>query len=196
MSSLSKITIDLLNKNSESAFDIMFRLYYPRLVYFAREYVPYEVARGLAQEVFVVFLKKRPTFDNEYQLRGYLYTLTKNNCLMYLRRQKVKDEYANNITGQNIQNEVYQSALEQLDTSEVTFKEMESIIAKTIETLPPRCREVFILSRYDGKKNREIADDLSISIKAVEAHMTSALEVFRVALKDFLPFLTFLFVDF
>lgn len=196
MSSLSNITIDLLNKKNESAFDILFRLYYPRLVYFAKEYVPYEVARGIAQEVFVVFLKKRPVFENEYQLRGYLYTLTKNGCLMHLRHKKVKENYAMSITSQSIQNEVYESALEQLDTSEITFKEMESIIKKTLESLPPRCREVFILSRYEGKKNREIADCLSISVKAVEAQMTNALKIFRVALKDFLPFLTFLFIDF
>ena len=196
MSSLSKNTIDLLNKNNESSFDILFRLYYPRLVYFAKQYVSYEVARGIAQDVFIIFLDKKPTFDNEYQLRGYLYTLAKNNCLMHQRRKKVKENYANNITGENIQNQVYQSALEQLDTSAVTFKEMESIIAKTLDSLPPRCREVFILSRYEGKKNRETADILSISVKAVEAQMTNALKVFRVALKDFLPFITFLFVNF
>ena len=196
MSSLSQDIIELLNKKNESAFEVMFSLYYPRLVYFAREYVPYEVARGVVQESFITYLDKNPTLGNEYQLRSYLYTLVKNNCLMHLRHQKVKDRFINKSNELGMQSQIYQSALEQLNTTEVTFKEMELIINKTLESLPPRCREIFILSRYEGKKNREVATDLNISVKAVEAQITNALKVFRVALKDYLPFLTFLFIDF
>ena len=196
MKSLSKETIELLNTKDDAAFEIMFKLYYPRLVYFAKEYVSYEVAKGLVQEVFITFLENSPVFSHEAQLRSYLYTLVKNNCLMRLRHEKVKNRFIQQSEAANQQNHIYQSALEQLNTSEVTFKEMESIIKNTLDTLPPRCREVFVLSRYEGKRNREIADHLDISIKAVEAQITNALKMFRVSLKDFLPFLSFLFTDY
>lgn len=192
MSFLSKNTIEPLNSKDESAFQVMFCYYYPRLVYFAKEYVSYEDAKGIVQESFISFLEKTPTFFNEYQLRSYLYTLVKNSCLMHLRHQKVKTNYINKVNGQVLQSQVYQSALEQLDTSEITFREMESIIKNTLDSLAPRPREVFILSRYEGKKNVEIAVLLGISIKTVEAHITNTLKIFRVSLKDFLPLFSFL----
>ncbi len=193
MTLLSTEIIKLLNNKDESSFEVMFHLYYPRLVYFAKEYVSYEDAREIVQDAFVTFLEKNPTFSNDFQIRSYLYTLVKNNCLIHLRHQKVKNNFINKTNEDHVQNQVYQLALEQLDTSEFTFKEIEHIIKDTIESLPPRCREIFILSRINNKKNREIADDLNISIKAVEAQITNALKIFRVALKDFLPFIIFIF---
>lgn len=195
MSTLSKDIIDRLNKKDEFAFDVMFRLYYPRLVYFAREYVSYEIARGAVQESFITFWEKNPVVLNEYQLRSYLYTLVKNYCLMHLRHQKIKNNFINKTNEEHLQNQIYQTVLEQLDTSEITFKEMELIIEKTLDSLSPRCREIFALSRNEGKKNREIATDLNISVKTVEAQITNALKIFRVALKDFLPLLAFLFIN-
>ena len=193
MTLLSAEIIKLLNNKDEASFKVMFQLYYPRLVYFAKEYVHYEDAREIVQDAFVTFLEKSPTFSNDFQVRSYLYTLVKNNCLIHLRHQKVKNNFVNKTNEDHVQNQVYQFALEQLDTSEFTFKEIEQIIKDTIESLPPRCREIFILSRINNKKNREIADDLNISIKSVEAQITNALKIFRVALKDFLPFIIFIF---
>lgn len=191
MNSLTKETIDLLAIKDKDAYESMFRLYYPRLVYFAKEYVAYETAKELVQDCFVVFWEKNPTFSNEYQLRSYLYTLVKNSCLMKLRHIKVKDNFVNKMKASYLQNQLHQMALEQLDTSEVTFKEMESIIEHTMSALSPRCREIFSMSRNEGKKNREIAADLNISIKTVEAQITNALKIFRISLKDYLPLFIF-----
>lgn len=186
MNSICKRTIELLNYKDISAFETLFRTYYSRLVYFAKEYVSYEDAREAVQEAFVVFWNKSPMFSNELQLRSYLYTLVKNNCLMKLRHEKVKNNYVSKTQASIFQNQVYQIALEKLNTSDITFKEMEFIIQKTLETLSPRCREIFSMSRYDRKKNREIAAYLDISVKTVEAHITYALKIFRIALKDYL----------
>jgi RNA polymerase sigma-70 factor, ECF subfamily len=194
MNSLSKEIIELLNKKQEAAFEITFSLYYPRLVYFAKEYVSYEDAKGLVQDAFVTFWEKNPVVLSESQLQSYLYTLVKNNCLMRLRHEKVKKAY-NNAMEIKMQNNVYLSALEQLDTSLTTFQEMESIIKKTLNELSPKCREIFILSRMEGKKNHEIAKELNISVKAVEAQITKALKIFRVSLKDFLPLLAYLLAN-
>ena len=61
-----------------------------------------------------------------------------------------------------------------------------------IDKLPERCRQVFLKSRIEGKKNREIADELDLSMSTVENQMTIALRKLRIELKDYLPLLLFL----
>ena len=191
MNSLSNEVIELLNRKKEAAFEVVFNLYYPRLVYFAKEYVVYEEAKNLVQDAFVVFWEKGPAVLNESQLQSYLYTTVKNSCLMQLRHKKVKDNYIEK-SKENIQNKIYLSALEQIDTSAMAFQEIETIIENTLADMSPRCREIFILSRFEGKKNHEVADKLNISVKAVEAQITKALKMFKIALKDFLPLIAYL----
>jgi len=194
MDSLTSELIELLNKKQEAAFKVVFSLYYPRLVYFAKEYVSQEDAKGLVQEVFIAFWEKNPTIMSQFQLQSYLYTSVKNNCLMRLRHEKVKKCFEKDAV-LKMQNQIYFSALEQLDTSVISFQEIETIIEKTLSNLPPRCRDIFVLSRFDGKKNHEVAEELNITEKAVEAQITKALKVFRVALKDFLPLIGCLLVN-
>jgi RNA polymerase sigma-70 factor (ECF subfamily) len=107
---------------------------------------------------------------------------------MYLQHEEVIKNYTER-EGIRIQNQIYLSALEQFDTSALAFQEMEVIIKKTLEELPSHCRKIFILSRMEGKKNQEIAEELNISVKAVEAQITKALKVFKITLRDFLPVL-------
>lgn len=194
MNLLSNEIISFLNKKQEAAFEVTFSLYYPRLVHFAREYVPYEDAKSLAQDAFITFWEKNPVITNEPQLQSYLYTIVKNNCLMHLRHEKVKKNFADE-TEIKMQHGVYQVALEQMDTSETAFREINTIIESTLAVFPPRCREVFTLSRLEGKKNHEIAVELNISVKAVESQITKALKILRIALKDFLPILAYLLKD-
>jgi len=193
MDSLTNEIIELLNKKQEAAFEVVFSLYYARLVYFAKEYVSHEDAKGLVQEAFISFWEKNPTILSESQLQSYLYTSVKNNCLMQLRHEKVKKRFANNAE-LSAQNQIYFSALEQLDTSVIAFQEIETIIEKTLAELPPRCRDIFMRSRFEGKKNREVAEELNITVKAVEAQITRAVKVFKVTLKDYLPLITYIFI--
>lgn len=193
MTALSKDIIALLNKKNEAAFDVAFAVFYPRLVAFAKEYVSEDDALNLVQDAFITLLDKAPTFINENQLQSYLYTNVKNNCLMFLRHEKVKKKYSDYKIATETQFNLNLEALERLDTSPIAFMEIEQIINDTLEKLPLRCREIFILSRLEGKKNTEVADVLNISEKAVEAQITKALKVFKIALKDYLALLIFMF---
>lgn len=191
MGNISNEVIRLLNRQNEAAYELVFNLFYPRLVYFAKEYVPYDDAKNLVQDAFVALWNKKPEFLNKAQLQSFLYTSVKNNCIMYLRHEKVKKSYGEDEAVRK-QNQVYTLALEQIDTSHITFQEIEFIVEKTLGDLPPRCREVFILSRMEGKKNQEVAEALEISVKSVEAQITKALKLFRIALKDYLPLVAYL----
>ena len=189
---MTAITIDILNQlnnQKEAAYKVVFDAYYPRLVHFAYEYVPYADAKSLVQDAFVTLWNKKPEFISEAQMQSYLYTNVKNNCLMFLRHEKVKQNY----TEKQLQNDVYSEALDCLDTTTITFQEIEVIIEQTLNELPPRCKEVFELSRIRGCTNLEIAKELEISVKSVEAQITKALKIFRVALKDYLPMIVYFF---
>ena len=192
-STLSGEVIQLLNQKQKAAFKVVFSVYYPRLVGFAKTYVSYEDARNLVQDAFCSFWQKKPEVLSEYQLQSYLYSSVKNNCLMHLRREKVKKSYSED-RKIRLQQDLDVVALEKLDTSSLAFQEIEQIIEKTLNELPPRCREVFALSRMEGKKNQEVADELDISLKAVEAQITKALKALKVSLKDYLPLVAFILV--
>jgi RNA polymerase sigma-70 factor (ECF subfamily) len=84
-------------------------------------------------------------------------------------------------------------ALNSLDTSPMIFEEIEKIIQKTLDRLPPQCRRAFEMSRFEEKKYSEIAKEMQIAQKTVETHISNALKIFRVALKDYLPLVVFLF---
>jgi RNA polymerase sigma-70 factor, ECF subfamily len=186
--------IAMLNKKHEAAFEVAFSLYYPRLVHFAQVYVSEEDAKNAVQDAFVSYWERKPQMISEYQFQSYLYTAVKNNCLMMLRHEKVKKNFNDNVRFR-IQNQLYTGALEELNTSVTAFQEIEAIIENTLSEMPDRCREIFLLSRFKGKKNHEIASEMNITEKAVEAHITKALKLFRIALKDFLPLLAIFFIS-
>ena len=71
-------------------------------------------------------------------------------------------------------------------------EDIERVLMEAINKLPERCREIFLKSRIEGKKNREIAEELNISASTVENQMTIALKKLRLELKDYLPLLLFL----
>jgi RNA polymerase sigma-70 factor (ECF subfamily) len=74
-----------------------------------------------------------------------------------------------------------------LNFDSIDLDAIESIITGTIDSLPDRCKEVFLLSRFEGLKNAEIALQKDITVKAVEANITRALKLLKENLKDYLP---------
>jgi RNA polymerase sigma-70 factor (ECF subfamily) len=83
--------------------------------------------------------------------------------------------------------ELNREILDSFDFDQLELNELEKIINQSISELPEKCRLVFMLSRFEGKKNSEIAEELDISITAVEANMTRALKSLKVKLAEYLP---------
>lgn len=178
-----------LKRADEDFFDLLFKNYFTRLTAFAAEYVrDDEIAKNLVQDTFVTLWSKKNELEESVNLNAWLYSTIKFHCLNYLRSIKVSTAYQEQAISK-IQATLNYYSLSELDTSNLTFKEIERIVEQTIELLPEQCRKVFMLSRFEHKKNREIAEELDISIKTVESHMSKALKVMRVALKDYLPLL-------
>lgn len=171
-------------------FEKLYKLFYPKMLVFARNYVlTSEDAENIVQDCFLTLLEKKEEIEISFTPTTYLFTLVKNRCLNFLRHKLIEEEY-NNQMKEELGFKLY--ALEAFDYSYQSEEELQRIIKQALDSLPERCREVFIKSRIKGLKYKEISEELGISINTVENQMVTALKKLRVALKDYLPLLLFM----
>ena len=177
--------ISLLAKGDKVAFETLFRLYYDKLTYIARNYlVRAEDAEEIVQNVFLHLLEKHSTLAEVTNMNAYLYTLTKRGCLDQLRHEKVKRNYVDKALHKAI--EVQSGFLKDEAASLLLENELGQKIIEGLEQLPEKCKTVFMKSRMEGMKHKEIAEELGISQKTVDNHISRALTYMRLHLKDFL----------
>ncbi len=175
-----------LQEGNIKAFEEVFFNYCPFLEKFAEGYVvSKDEASDIVQSVFLTFWERREKLKEDTNLNNYLITLTKNQCLNYLKHIKAKQNYLQNLTYNTNELLLNYYSLEQLNEDKLIFNELSTTIEKAIDSLPGQCREIFILSRFDNMKYQEIADKLGISVKTVEKKMSISLDILRVALKDY-----------
>jgi RNA polymerase sigma-70 factor, ECF subfamily len=134
------------------------------------------------QEVFFILWKKKEEIDLSKQVRSYLASAVRNKCLNWLRDHK---KFIDSLI--ETEDQYIQSNYKPPD--KLIENELKKRIQSSIDELPPRCREVFVLSRYENLKYMEIADRLQISVKTVETQMSKALQHLRIRLEEFLPIL-------
>ena len=117
-------------------------------------------------------------------LRSYFIQCVKNRCIDHLRNQQVKYRFDNRIPEeiQFVRDEDFW-----------TKTELNELIEQSVENLPPRCREIFRMSRYENLKIADIADKLGISKRTVETQISKALKVLRIKLVDYLSILLLYF---
>ncbi len=174
-----------LNEGNKEAFKILFDLYYAKLLYVANSYISNrEDAEEIVQDTFVKAWKKRKKISSN--INGYLFKVTKNSCLDYLRSKKYKLSNSSNLV--QLEAFINHKALADSDSSLIIEKELAQKIQSGIALLPEKCKNIFIKSRIEGLKNKEISDELNISVKTVENHMSKALKHMRVHLREFLSF--------
>jgi len=168
-------------------FEKLFKEHFTGLCYFAQKYLgDLDSSKEVVHAVFVKIWENRSEFDFEKPAKSYLFTSVYNRSMNVIRDNK---KFSN-----PEDEEVHTATLEQgefTDTMEVS--ELEGKIKMSIQKLPEKCREIFELNRFEGKKYAEIAEHLNISIKTVEAQMSKALKILKTELKDYIYlFLIFL----
>ncbi len=161
-------------------FETLFREYFRPLVVFAKQYVKVqEVAEDIVQDLFLyIFEREKPaeTFD----LNGpYLYKLVRYRCLNHLDYQSIRKK-----KNPEAQRGLSSNPHDPLEL--VKQIELENKYVQALEDLSPKCRKVFELSRLQGMKNQEIADQMNLSKRTVETHITKALKIFREKLSEYL----------
>lgn len=184
-----------LKGGETAAFERIFESFYHRLYSFINQYVyDSDVTKNILQDVFLMLWEKKSILLDDSNLNAWLYTVAKNKALKYLRHKEyVTNHFEISLLKQN-ENTLNASALDSIDTSEFAFREIEKIIERTLSSMPELVQAVFNMSRFENLKNREIAEKLDISEKTVEANITKSLKLLRVALKDYLPLVVYLFV--
>ena len=189
----AKIRIDYTSIDDDN-FDEIYLKYFPRLLRFAQEYVlNKEDAENITQDVFMTLWEQRGKLIIHIELMNYLFILIKNRCIDHLRRKKnaeIGKKQMQEDFDYELQMKLY--SLEAIDQAFVSDSELEQAIVQAIDSLPPRCREIFILNKIDGKKYKEIAKELNISLSTVENQMGIALRKLREQLKDYMPIFLFL----
>ena len=168
-------------------FDEYYRLYYRRIVAFARSYVIDEMAaQDIAADSMVklwMHLKDRPDED----IHNWLFVIVKNLCLDYLKHQRIKQKTIVEVSLWKIQDLDFRiSSLDKYGQESVASREIREIVNRVLDKQDARTKSIFITSRVYGKKNREIAESMGLSEKNIEYHITKVLKALRMALKDYL----------
>jgi len=163
----------------EAAFDAVFRQWYEPLCHYAARLTDGDMdeAEDLVQQVFVKIWEQRARLDIAWSLKAYLYKTVHNAALNRLRAARTRSKY--------LEFNAAQLENEQVPPDHAA-SELNERLQKALGLLPPQCRHVFELSRFEELKYREIADQLGISIKTVETQMGKALRIMRLQLADYL----------
>ncbi len=170
------IIFQQIKKGDEAAFSRLFDAYYSALCLFANKYLQdMDLARSLVQQVFIDLWTKRERITVSTSVKSYLYTTVKNRCIDVLRKTKATSEISESV--ENLNQTPFRDLVEEA--------ELNDRINASINQLPEKCREIFLLCRFEGLKYSEIAEKLGISVKTVEMQMGIALKKLRDSLSDY-----------
>jgi RNA polymerase sigma-70 factor (ECF subfamily) len=171
--------LNRLKSDDKSVLKDIFQQHYsPVCAAMYRYILDRNLVEDLAQNVFIRLWEKRQTINITSSLGAYLRRMAINEALGHLRKYKnVHIEEITPIT-----------PVKQTENTEEQYlhKELQEQITDAINTLPPKCRRVFQLSRFEDLTYREIATKLDVSVKTVENQMGKALRVLRERMKRYL----------
>ncbi len=174
-----------IRQGNNRTFNLLFDDYYLPLCHFSNRYVnDMDTARSLVQEVFVAIWTNRERLIINHSIKSYLYHAVKNKSINLLKSGKHNSTIDDTISG--IPAQPFLDLVEEA--------ELQGLINKSINQLPEKCREIFLLSRFEELKYTEIAVKLNISVKTVEMQMGIALKRLREKLSDYQSFNLFYFL--
>lgn len=167
--------IRLIKEDNEIAFKQLFNRFYKYMVVTSYNILgDNNKARDVAQDVFMELWKKRETIQINSAVKPYLRRAVVNKSLNYIKAQRLdfsKEEQLNHRVSKEAD---AQAVLEGDD--------LQALINQTIESLPKKCQLIFVLCRKEHLTHKEIAEQLNISTKTVENHMTKALKILKAAI--------------
>jgi len=185
-----KLNFSAHKQKEPDAYRELFYQYHGRMVLFALKFTgDLQVSQDIVQDAFLKLWEISPLLNSFKVPRAYLFQSIKNSCLNHIRHIKIRHSVEGQLASQMAEAEKslflspddpLQSLLEQ----DVQYK-----IDEIIQLMPEKCREVFLMSRNDMLKNREIAEKMGISLKMVEKHISKAMLTLRTNLSEYLSVL-------
>ena len=167
---------ELISLDSKSAFEKLFRSNYTRLCIYAESLLhDRELVEDLVQGVFCELWEKREKLEIHDSLNAYLYRAVYNAALNLLKHEKVKLSFVEFVNRHTIREENNTEHFFDREEQGYLLDELN----RAINTLPDQCREIFLLSRFAGKKSMDIANSLNISVRTVETQLYRAMKHLR-----------------
>ncbi len=179
--------------NYKNNFEDIYIAYYSRMKRFAQSYVIYEEeAENIVQDIFIDIWEKRIDLSSISNISGYLFLMLKNKCIDNIRRIKAETKALTEIQKENeISLKLKFDSLQALDNKFLSDSNFDQLIEQAINNLPEKCRQIFVMNKFDGKKQRDIANELDISIHTVESQMSIAYKKLKEELKEYFSVLVF-----
>lgn len=154
-------------------FELLFHAYYAEVCRHIYRYIANQsTVEDIAQELFAELWDKRDALNITTSPGAYLHRMAVTRALNYIRDNKKHTHESADSLGHQESSEA--NAIDIMSASELS-----EVITKAIDGLPERCRQVFMLSRFEGMSNKEVSEALSVSVKTVENQMTKALKILR-----------------
>ncbi len=175
-----------LKIGDEKAFETLFHKYYASLCLYANQFLQDDdKSEEIVQDTFVKIWTKRKEISIDSSVKHYLFRTIRNQCINAIQHLKIRQKHAQKVLDDT-----------KPETGSAYFMEigLAEKIEASIDSLPKKRQEIFRLSREEGLKYREIAEQLNISVKTVEAQMGLALKQLREMLKDYQDYLVGLFM--
>lgn len=176
------------NISSIQLFSEFFHENQEKFLSFAYSYIrDKQEAEDILMESMITLWENRDKWEEDSNLHALLLTIIKNKALNYLAHVQVRLRAEEEITTHRQRELVLRiSTLEDCEPDTIFNAEIQHIVQKALKHMPEQSRKIFMLSRYQNTPNKIIAQQLGISIKSVEFHITKALKILRAELKDYL----------
>lgn len=188
-----KKLIARLNQGDNKAISSIFESYYQRLCMYAETILHDEFnAEEVVEQLFIHLWINSKNILITTSLKNYLYRSVHNNCIKFIEKHKTEKKYFEHYIFHDP--ELLSPVNNDYALPKLILQELEEKARQIMETLPEQCRNIYYLSRYHGLSYPEIANKLGITTGTVKTQMSRAFQKFREELKDYLPYLIFLFI--
>jgi len=165
-------------------FSEIYKEYYPKLLRFACDFIPCkEDAENLLQDAFMELWKNNDRIHEIKNINAYMFRLVRNRCLDYLKHKVHERAYEEAVT---VERKAALDTLDMMGDTDLMAGELTMVLRQAIGNLPPRCREIFMLSREEGLRYSEIAERLSLSENTVSVQLGIALRRLRAVVETYM----------
>ncbi len=183
--SLSDNKAHIVSMGEEKNFDYFFRQYYTALCFFAQSIIHnQEDAKDIVQDCFIKIWDDAAITEKTDTVKSFLYTMVHNRCIDYLRKQKVITKATHHLENNEEDFEYF---------DELAFAEMMRQVIEHIEELPANMSTILKKYYLQGKKHKDIANELSTTPNAVQLHKAKAIKLLKQKLLFFISLLPVLF---
>jgi RNA polymerase sigma-70 factor, ECF subfamily len=174
-----------VKRGNIKAFETLYKSYFSSLCLYCYGLIPdEEIVKEIVNDVFLKIWDKRGDIDIQHGVKPYLFRCAHNACLDHLRLKK--NTRQNQIIGISDNLRELADPDEEYIFQQLALKGLEKDVTASIDKLPDKCREIFILSRYELLSYTEIYERLNISVNTVKTQISRALDSLRENLKRYL----------